>query len=122
MASKESIESKMLSLYDILISEDESYHIPDFQREFIWTDEEINELFDDFMEDTNNLSKETSDLQGYLLGNIVLIRENSHYLVIDRQQRLTTLTLIFKVLHEIVSKKAKEKCSKLNLLLLPIII
>lgn len=108
MASKESIESKMLSLYDILISEDESYHIPDFQREFVWADEEVNELFDDFMEDTNNLSKETSDLQGYLLGNIVLIRENNHYLVIDGQQRLTTLTLIFKALHEIVSKKAKE--------------
>lgn len=55
MASKESIESKMLSLYDILISEDESYHIPDFQREFVWTDEEINELFDDFSEDIATL-------------------------------------------------------------------
>lgn len=62
MANKDTIESRMSNLLDILISENETYHIPDFQREFVWTDDEVNELFDDFMEDTNNLSKETSEL------------------------------------------------------------
>lgn len=112
MANKDTIESRMSNLLDILISENETYHIPDFQREFVWTDDEVNELFDDFMEDTNNLSKETSELQGYLLGNIVLIRENNQYLVIDGQQRLTTLTLIFKALYENITKKINDSESK----------
>ena len=35
MANKDTIESRMSNLLDILISENETYHIPDFQREFV---------------------------------------------------------------------------------------
>ena len=58
-------------------------------------------MFNDFNEDTENFNIDLNKLSGYLLGNIVLIRAQqdtnlaSQFEVIDGQQRLTTLTLIF---------------------------
>lgn len=95
----------MQKLADVLISNDRVYHIPEFQRDFVWGKEEAEELFNDFSEDTESFSKKNDDLQGYLLGNIVLIENKNHYLVIDGQQRLTTITLLFKALYQTISSK-----------------
>lgn len=100
------IDSYMHNLNKVFLEENKNFHIPDFQRDFVWTDEEANELFKDFSEDSNNFETETSQLQGYLLGNIVLIDSGSKSLVVDGQQRLTTLSLIFKALYETVKNKA----------------
>jgi uncharacterized protein with ParB-like and HNH nuclease domain len=75
------------------------FNIPSFQRRFVWNKQNVKDMFDDFAEDSNNYSfKHLSDLDGYLLGSIVLIQseDNTYYNVVDGQQRLTTLTLIFK--------------------------
>lgn len=103
------IQSKMDNLNEVILNNNRSFHIPDFQRDFVWTSEEAEELFQDLSEDTNNFQTETSMLQGYLLGNIVLINSQNTWLVVDGQQRLTTLTLIFKALYEIVKKKALDE-------------
>ncbi len=95
------IKSEMSSLSQILLTENTVFHIPEFQRDFVWGKDEVSELFNDFMNDTNNFSKDIGDLQGYLLGNVVLIEKSKNqYLVIDGQQRLTTITLLFKVLYD----------------------
>ncbi|PTE30011.1 DUF262 domain-containing protein, partial [Staphylococcus equorum] len=101
----EEIKSDMQKLADVLISNDRVYHIPEFQRDFVWGKEEAEELFNDFSEDTESFTKKNDDLQGYLLGNIVLIENKNHYLVIDGQQRLTTLTLLFKALYQTINSK-----------------
>ena len=100
----------MKPLDDILIEETQKYIIPDFQRDFVWGKEEIIQLFDDFVEDTSNFSVQTRELEGYLLGNIVLIQEDDEnsLIVIDGQQRLTTLTLLFKALNDVIKSKIKE--------------
>lgn len=91
----------MKALTEVLLTGNKVYHIPEFQREFVWGREEVEELFNDFSEDTEAFTKSNEDLQGYLLGNIVLIENgNNRYLVIDGQQRLTTITLLFKALYQ----------------------
>lgn len=85
-----------------------TYHIPDFQRDFVWGGEEVRQLFEDFSEDTNNFKNEIKDSDGYLLGNIVLINDQNSVdtkIVIDGQQRLTTLSLIYKALEKILGEK-----------------
>ncbi|WP_409022039.1 DUF262 domain-containing protein [Dellaglioa sp. P0083] len=100
----EEIKSEMETLNQVLLEGTKTYVIPDFQRNFIWGRDEVEDLFNDFSEDTESFSKSNSDLQGYLLGNIVLIESNSNeYLVIDGQQRLTTITLLFKALYQRIS-------------------
>lgn len=97
------IDSNMTSLSHIFTLEDKvKYIIPEFQREFVWTNENIIQLFLDFEEDTDNFRKNTDTLSGYLLGNIVLIRSkttSNSFIVVDGQQRLTTLTLIYRAIN-----------------------
>lgn len=94
------ITSTMKTLKEILDNAD-TFIIPDFQRSFVWGRTEVNVMFEDFQEDTNGFQcgrEGLVDLPGYLLGNIVLIqneKNRSSFEVIDGQQRLTTLTLLF---------------------------
>ena len=99
-----SIKCDLKKVIDLLNNKDQ-YIIPDFQRGFVWGKNEIDILFNDFNEDTENFTIDLNKLSGYLLGNIVLIRSQqdtnlaSQFEVIDGQQRLTTLTLIFCALY-----------------------
>lgn len=94
------ITSEMQPLSQVLVRSSNQFLIPDFQRAFVWTDEEANNLINDFLEDTDNLSVDINLLPGYLLGNIVLINNEDENTVdvVDGQQRLTTLTLLFKAI------------------------
>lgn len=87
------------------------YEIPDFQRDFVWGSTEIERLFKDFLEDTEDFTAEVKNLDGYLLGNIVLINNNhdaTRKIVIDGQQRLTTLSLLYKALENVLIEKIRS--------------
>ena len=104
------ITSLMKDIKGILDNKNQ-FVIPDFQRSFVWTAENVDTLFFDFEEDTNKYTDNLDTLPGYLLGNIVLI-SNEHnptrFDVIDGQQRLTTLTLIFCALNKLFMDIAEE--------------
>lgn len=71
------------------------YIIPEYQRPYSWDREECLELIDDIKQSYKN------EENGYFLGNIVVansLDENNQLEVIDGQQRLTTLTLLMRVL------------------------
>ena len=104
------ITSLMKDIKGILDNKNQ-FVIPDFQRSFVWTAENVDTLFTDFDEDTNSYTDNLDTLPGYLLGNIVLISNESNptrFDVIDGQQRLTTLTLIFCALNKLFMDIAEE--------------
>ncbi len=69
------------------------YQIPDYQRPYSWGDEQALKLWDDIFEAYNNQSK------NYFLGTIVTTNgKDNRYDVIDGQQRITTLTILFAVI------------------------
>lgn len=78
-----------------IFSSEFEYVIPSYQRPYAWTVDQASELFDDLKS-----FYETEDEEGYFLGSIVLIKSEARPLseVIDGQQRLTTLTILFAVL------------------------
>lgn len=88
------------------------FKIPSFQRRFVWNKDNVLDMFDDFAEDSNNYTFDTTEeLNGYLMGSIVFIdsRNSSGYIVVDGQQRLTTLTLIFKCMANRYKKLIKDQ-------------
>ena len=104
------ITSLMKDIKGILDNKNQ-FVIPDFQRSFVWTEKEVETLFSDFKEDTDNYTDRLDTLPGYLLGNIVLIsneKNPTRFDVIDGQQRLTTLTLIFCALNNLFKDIAEE--------------
>ena len=79
------------------------YIIPRFQREYSWEKPEL----DDFLSDTILQIKKSDDNQlvisDYFIGSIVLIgnEKETSFQVVDGQQRLTTITIMFSVLTQI---------------------
>ena len=105
MANK--ITGKEYALLKIF-SSDFEYHIPAYQRPYAWTTTETEDLFNDLYD--FYVSENDDD---YFLGSIVLIKDedNPHAEVIDGQQRLTTLTILFAaVSNAFQSPELKNDC------------
>ena len=81
-----------------IFSNDFEFHIPAYQRPYAWTETETGELFKDLYDFF--LAEES---ENYFLGSIVLIKDELKPLsnVIDGQQRLTTLTILFAVMSDV---------------------
>ena len=71
-----------------------SYRVPVYQRDFAWTDEEIETIWEDLL---RALEEDQSE---YFLGAIVLSRidEEKAREVVDGQQRLVALSMLFGII------------------------
>ena len=87
-----------------IFSEDFWFVIPQYQRPYVWQEENIQELIEDLYYAFEN--KQNSE---YFLGALVLKRtkeeEFKEYEVLDGQQRLTTLTMMIAVLRDLMNKE-----------------
>lgn len=80
-----------------VFSSDYEFEIPDYQRPYRWGTDEALQLLDDLEE---CLERDLGD--PYFLGSLVLVqRSETEFEVIDGQQRLTTLTILFSVLRDL---------------------
>lgn len=70
----------------------ESFFIPAYQRGYRWTSRQVTELLDDVAAFTER--KRPVQGEFYCLQPIVVTQRNSHWELIDGQQRLTTIFLI----------------------------
>lgn len=95
--------AKTLEAHDKLIREifegSYQFEIPDYQRPYAWTTEQAGELFDDLVSAMQDARANGATSQ-YFLGSIVLIKNDRDpkAMVVDGQQRLTTLTILFAAL------------------------
>jgi len=92
------------------------YTVPDFQREYIWQPENveqfINDITDALYDEYNHPTKEGE----YFIGSIVVCAEDSVYQLIDGQQRMTTIYLMLCAIRDfLTTKQAKvpEALSKM---------
>ena len=89
-----------------LISSDNkiSYHIPKYQREYIWSKWDWEALFDDIEESKG----------GHFLGSIICINteKDSHkpadLQLVDGQQRITTISLFYLAIHHFLSENVPD--------------
>lgn len=98
-----------------LLNGDKQYLIPVYQRLYSWDESQCSRLWSDIV----IMQKENK--QGHFLGSIVCIAEKTSptgvqkYMVIDGQQRLTTLTLVLIALRDSLTANSEIKPEKLNL-------
>ncbi|MGE6630652.1 DUF262 domain-containing protein [Bacillus sp. NPDC077027] len=79
--------------------------IPEYQRPYAWSDEQIQTLFDDLVDYTKNGSEST-----YFLGTIVSYEnENNEQEIIDGQQRITSLFLLLRALYSKLNSMTEIK-------------
>lgn len=85
------------------------FEIPEYQRPYAWTTEQVEELFNDLVSAMDDAKKSAASGQ-YFMGSIVLIKNDreSKAFVVDGQQRLSTLTLLFAVLRAVMPDADKD--------------
>lgn len=86
--------------------EDYDLEIPPYQRPYSWSEEEAGDLFSDLYQEVKGSGREVKEIDPYFLGSLVLIKEegNPKSEVVDGQQRLTTLTILFSALRNHVAE------------------
>ena len=102
---QDTFEAKEVALGK-LFDNDYLFRMPLYQRPYSWTPEETEALLNDLL----GAMEDEATAEPYFLGSIVLIaRPNSReHEVIDGQQRLTTLTMLFCVLRELTDDEDKR--------------
>lgn len=74
------------------------YIVPDYQREYVWTDKEVYQLLEDINEQID-----AGGTREYFIGTVLVAPagQKNHFEVIDGQQRLTTFFLLLCALHHL---------------------
>ena len=88
--------------------------IPIYQRTYSWTERECLQLWDDIMRAGRN-----DDVNAHFVGSVVYIEKGlyqvstqSPLLVIDGQQRLTTVSLLLRPWHDTWTTPSRSKDSR----------
>ncbi|RKV53279.1 hypothetical protein DD793_03375 [Helicobacter pylori] len=90
-------------------SQEKQFVIPIYQRVYSWKKEQCKQLWDDIIKIGGN-----DKMNGHFIGSILYVLDgnthsNNPLLIIDGQQRLTTITLLFIALRNHSSDEVKRK-------------
>lgn len=103
---------KVRSIKQIFGDTDSYYQIPDYQRPYSWETKQVEELWDDIY------SAMEKGEQTYFLGATILTETGEgHYDVVDGQQRLTTLMILFCVLRDLNLANNNVVCNAIKSLI-----
>lgn len=89
----------------------QSFSIDEYQREFKWEKENIDELISDLLGKflssykPGDVTKKVSSYGEYFLGSIIVSKRNGKNYLIDGQQRVTSLTLLMIYLYRAAQEK-----------------
>ncbi len=90
----EKVDSEVLSIKNLFT--DRIYTLGYFQRGYSWKQEHIHDLIDDLMHEFHSHQVDnTQKISSYFLGSIIVNADGGTLSLIDGQQRLTSLSLIF---------------------------
>lgn len=93
MNNNETFRPENKTIFSLLAC-DAIYSIPNYQRQYSWNDEKLSDLWDDLFDSFSNNPDEN-----YFLGSVVVIDDGKgRHAVVDGQQRITTLMILFNVL------------------------
>lgn len=92
----ENIDAKKKVLKDLL-SRDNFYRVPEYQRPYSWDEEHFTDLIQDLLD--ANKDRE------YFLGTIVVHNKGGINDIVDGQQRLTTILILMACLRDLLTSK-----------------
>jgi uncharacterized protein with ParB-like and HNH nuclease domain len=98
-----------LTISQLFSSNNEQFFVPAYQRRYAWSEKQLGELFDDV-----NLLKEN---ETHLLSTIVFLTEThtagiNQLEVVDGQQRITSISILLKTLHDKFIDAEQEDTAK----------
>jgi len=120
MELREVFSAEPKSIYQLLCDPGTGFYIPAYQREYTWGKDKIERLFEDCLHGLTKLVENDDAIT--FLGTLIVIHDTKYatvapisqgnmpprvLLVIDGQQRTTTLLVLATALHEEITKRLK---------------
>lgn len=100
--SEITFKPESLSIEEIFGNADAFYQMPEYQRPYSWDKERVEQLWADISEAYKNHQEDNEMDANYFLGSLVVVKDkNGAYDVVDGQQRITTLMILFCVLRDL---------------------
>src|SRR5580704_12699809 len=102
LLTMQAIESKDITLGDLF---NDFYVVPNFQREYVWGPEEVEQLLEDINAEFISADRDVSS--EYFIGTIVTCRganDDDVLQLIDGQQRMTTAYLVLCGIRDRITK------------------
>ncbi len=114
------MKAEAMKLLDFIgKSQEKQFVIPIYQRVYSWEKEQCKQLWDDIIKTGGN-----GQIEGHFIGSIVFVHDgiyttsHNELLIIDGQQRLTTITLLFIALRNYLNDEdeflEKFSCQKIQ--------
>lgn len=106
-ATKEKIKS--------FLSSSSQYVIPFFQRSYVWKIDNWSELWENILEEYNEITVNPNTTSEHFIGTIIIKQlltkqvGATEYELIDGQQRLTTICLLLKAFHDAIEEESAKK-------------
>lgn len=101
MNIEEIFKPETKSIKQIFGDTDAFYQMPIYQRPYSWDKERVEQLWYDILEAYKNNFDDSSIDTNYFLGSAVVVKKATNFEVVDGQQRLTTLTILFCTLRDL---------------------
>lgn len=86
------------------------FFIPANQRVYFWKEDRLRELWEDILEIMQERSKGSEDVYEiyHFLGPMFFIPSSEKLKILDGQQRITTLTIFFRVIYDLLDEIREE--------------
>lgn len=100
-----------------IFKNDYRFLIPPYQRPYAWTTDQAGELLDDILYAMRSIDSmdRVNAASPYFLGSVVLVKESADEAraeIVDGQQRITTLTILFCALRELATPTGVQQLHK----------
>lgn len=106
MTADNHIDSDDLSIAKLF---EDFYVVPDFQREYVWEETQVEKLLQDVYDEFYDENRNQIVSKVYFIGSIVTCKDKEGlYLLIDGQQRLTTSYLVICVIRDLLNEVNSE--------------
>lgn len=90
---------------------EEWYTVPSYQRHYVWESDNVNDMLDDFASNYIEHAKEE-----YFLGSYIIQSKSNNNDLLDGQQRITTLFLLFAFLRDYAGSSEDVKVNCVDLI------
>ncbi|MEU0953084.1 DUF262 domain-containing protein [Streptomyces niveus] len=113
------MQAKETVFADLMQGRTQQFQVPLYQRTYSWSEKQLAQLWNDILEQTELLDSGTS-ASTHFLGSVVLAPSPQNeatfprWLVVDGQQRLTTLSLALVAIRDHIAEGESEEAERID--------
>ncbi|MBZ6136476.1 MULTISPECIES: DUF262 domain-containing protein [Streptomyces] len=114
------MQAKETLFADLVQGRAQQFQVPLYQRTYSWTEKHLKQLWVDILEQADLLDSEEEKASTHFLGSVVLAPSPQNeatfprWLVVDGQQRLTTLSLALAAIRDHVADAEPDEAERID--------